>query len=70
MPCRRNYHRLDMTIRRPYVRRWGTLTLYLQVLNVYNQRNVLFYFFNYDKTHAQRHQHVPAPPQHRVEASF
>ena len=29
---------------------WGTITPYVSVLNVYNQRNVLFYFFEYDRT--------------------
>ena len=48
------YHRLDVSFRKPLERRWGTLTPYLQVLNVYNQRNVLFYFYNYDKSPATR----------------
>jgi hypothetical protein len=66
------YHRLDLTIRRPYVRRWGTFTPYLQVLNVYNQRNVLFYFFNYDKTPPTRSgiSMFPLLPSIGVEASF
>lgn len=44
------YHRLDMTVRKTFTRRWGTLTPYLQVLNAYNQRNVLFYFYDYSGT--------------------
>ncbi|WP_420128409.1 TonB-dependent receptor [Longimicrobium sp.] len=66
------YHRLDLTVRRPYVRRWGTLTPYLQVLNVYNQRNVLFYFFNYDKSPPTRSgiSMFPVLPSIGVEASF
>lgn len=66
------YHRLDLTVRRPYVRRWGTFTPYLQVLNVYNQRNVLFYFFNYDKTPPTRSgiSMFPLLPSIGVEASF
>jgi hypothetical protein len=43
------YHRLDVTVRRPSSGRWGSWTPYLQVLNVYNRRNVLFYFYNYDR---------------------
>jgi hypothetical protein len=43
------YHRLDVTLRRPYARRWGSFTPYLQVLNAYDRRNVLFYFYNYDR---------------------
>ena len=66
------YHRLDLTARRPYVRRWGTFTPYLQVLNVYNQRNVLFYFFNYDRTPPTRSgiSMFPLLPSIGVEASF
>lgn len=60
VPGRRNaerypaYHRLDMTVRRTFTRRWGKLTPYLQVLNVYNRRNVLFYFFQYEDQPATR----------------
>lgn len=43
------YHRLDLTVRRTYTRSWGTFIPYLQVLNVYNRKNVMFYFYNYDK---------------------
>jgi hypothetical protein len=66
------YHRLDVTLRRPYTRRWGTFTPYLQVLNVYNKRNVLFYFYNYDKTPATRSglSMFPLLPAIGVEASF
>jgi hypothetical protein len=66
------YHRLDVTLRRPYQRRWGTFTPYLQVLNVYNQRNVLFYFYNYDKTPPTRSgiSMFPLLPSIGVEASF
>jgi len=42
-------HRLDASIRRSYTRSWGTFTPYINVLNVYNQKNVLFYFFEYDR---------------------
>jgi len=44
------YHRLDVTVRRPFNRRWGNYIPYLQLLNVYNRRNVLFYFYNYDRS--------------------
>lgn len=66
------YHRLDVTLRRPYTRRWGTFTPYLQVLNVYNKRNVLFYFYNYDQTPATRSglSMFPLLPAVGVEASF
>lgn len=44
------YHRLDVSLRRTFPKRWGTLTPYLNVLNVYNRRNPLFYFFEYERT--------------------
>lgn len=41
------YHRLDVSARRPSRRSWGRITPYVDILNVYNQRNVLFYFYQY-----------------------
>jgi hypothetical protein len=66
------YHRLDLTVRRPYVRRWGTFTPYVQVLNAYNQRNVLFYFYNYDRSPPTRSgiSMFPFLPSVGFEASF
>lgn len=43
------YHRLDFSVRRPSVKSWGTITPYFDVLNVYDKRNVLFYFYQYDR---------------------
>jgi hypothetical protein len=43
------YHRLDVSFRKDYRRSWGTVRPFLDLLNVYNRRdNVLFYFFDYD----------------------
>jgi hypothetical protein len=78
VPGRRNqerypdYHRLDVTLRRRYERRWGTLTPYAQVLNTYNRRNVLFYFYNYSDTPATRSgiSMFPVLPTVGVEATF
>ena len=44
------YNRLDVGLRRTYPKSWGTMTPYLDVLNVMNRRNVLFYFYQYDET--------------------
>lgn len=44
------YHRLDVTVRKEFLRSWGSWSPYLQVLNAYNRKNVLWYFFNYDRT--------------------
>lgn len=43
------YHRLDLSFRRTFDKSWGSLTPYLNLVNVYNQRNVLFYFFEYEQ---------------------
>jgi hypothetical protein len=66
------YHRLDVTLRRTYERRWGTLTPYVQVLNAYNRRNVLFYFYNYSDVPATRSgiSMFPVLPTIGVEATF
>jgi hypothetical protein len=44
------YHRLDLSLRRKFTPRWGSITPYLNVLNVYNRKNVLFYFYDYERT--------------------
>ncbi|HUE95857.1 MAG TPA: TonB-dependent receptor [Longimicrobiaceae bacterium] len=66
------YHRLDLTVRKSFVRRWGTLVPYLQILNLYNRRNVLFYFYNYDRTPPVRSgfSMFPFLPAVGVEVSF
>ncbi|HSU15341.1 MAG TPA: TonB-dependent receptor [Longimicrobium sp.] len=66
------YSRLDLTFRRTYTHRWGTLTPYLQVLNATNRKNVLFYFYNFDHTPATRSgvSMFPVLPTIGVEAAF
>jgi hypothetical protein len=66
------YHRLDLTVRRTWDRSWGTVTPYLQVLNAYNRRNVLFYFYNFDRTPPTRSgiSMFPVLPALGLEASF
>ncbi|HKO19788.1 MAG TPA: hypothetical protein VJU82_12965, partial [Acidobacteriaceae bacterium] len=66
------YHRLDLTLRRPTKRRWGTFTPYVQVLNAYNRRNVLFYFYRYDRNPPTRSgvSMFPVLPAIGVEGSF
>jgi hypothetical protein len=39
-----------VTLRKTVTRRWGQYIPYLQILNVYNRRNVLFYFYDYQST--------------------
>ena len=45
-----SYHRLDLSARKTLRKSWGTLTPYVDVLNMYNRRNVLFYFYEYSET--------------------
>jgi hypothetical protein len=44
------YHRLDVGVRRTFEKSWGAITPFIDVLNVYNRRNVLFYFYQYDES--------------------
>ena len=44
------YHRLDVSLRRAFPKSWGALTPYVNLVNIYNQRNVLFYFYQYEDT--------------------
>ena len=43
------YHRLDASFRRTFDKSWGSLTPYINIINVYNRKNVLFYFYEYEK---------------------
>lgn len=40
------YHRLDVSIRKDFRRDWGSFTPYVSVVNLYDHRNVLFYFYD------------------------
>jgi hypothetical protein len=44
------YHRLDVSFRRRFDKSWGALTPYVNLVNVYNRKNVLFYFYEYDRS--------------------
>lgn len=44
------YHRLDVSFRKDFPKGWGVLTPHVDLINVYNRRNVLFYFYEYERT--------------------
>jgi len=48
------YHRLDVSVRKSYSKRWGEISPYFDLLNVYNQPNVLFFFYDLESTPATR----------------
>jgi hypothetical protein len=66
------YHRLDVSARRTYRRDWGSFTPYLDVLNVYNRRNPLFYFYEFDASPPRRSgiSMFPILPTFGVEVRF
>lgn len=66
------YHRLDVSFRRTFEKAWGSLTPYVNLINVYNQRNVLFYFFEYERSPAVRSgvSMFPALPTFGLEVRF
>ena len=66
------YHRLDWSARRVFRKSWGTLVPYVNVLNVYNRRNPLFYFFQYESTPPVRAgvSMFPVLPTFGLEVSF
>ncbi len=65
-------HRLDISVRKPMVTGWGQLTPYLSVINVYNKKNVLFYFYDYQLNPPVRSgvSMIPLLPTLGVEVSF
>jgi len=66
------YHRLDLSFRRTYEKSWGTITPTVDLLNVYNRRNVLFYFFEYEQNPPVRSgiSMFPILPTFGVEVKF
>jgi hypothetical protein len=66
------YHRLDAGVRKTYQKRWGTITPHADLLNVYDRRNVLFYFYQYGDTPPSRTgiSMFPLLPTIGVEARF
>jgi hypothetical protein len=66
------YHRLDLSFRRTFPKPWGRLTPYLNLVNVYNRKNVLFYFYEYNRDPAVRSgiSMFPVLPTVGLEVSF
>lgn len=66
------YHRLDLSARREFRPSWGRVTPYLNILNVYNQPNVLFYFYDFSEIPATRSglTMFPVLPTLGVEVAF
>jgi hypothetical protein len=66
------YHRLDLSFRKTYTPSWGVITPYVEILNLYDRRNVLFYFFQYEDTPPTRSgvSNFPFFPTIGVEISF
>ena len=66
------HHRLDISLRKVIRKRWGVVTPWLNVLNVYNRKNVVFY--DYDDFHGEPGRQgvslVPVLPTLGVEVSF
>lgn len=66
------YHRLDASVGRTFRMQWGALTPRLDLLNLYNRRNPLFYFYEYDRVPARRSgiSMFPLVPTLGLEVSF
>ena len=65
-------HRLDVSFRKPIEKDWGQVTPYLSIINLYNRKNILFYFFDYDSEMPTRSgvSMIPFLPTLGVEVSF
>lgn len=65
-------HRLDVSLRKAMRWEWGRVTPYVSVLNLYNRKNPLFYFFEYNRNPPTRQglSMTPLLPTIGVEMSF
>jgi hypothetical protein len=66
------YVRVDASLRKTIRKHWGVLAPYLDVLNVTNRKNVLFYFYQYNRNPPTRSgvSMFPFLPSVGVEATF
>ena len=66
------HHRLDVSLRKVIRKRWGVVTPYLNVLNVYNRKNVVLYEYSEYLGQPGRRglSLVPILPTFGVEVSF
>ena len=68
------HHRLDISLRKVIRKRWGLVTPWLSVLNVYNRKNVVFYeytdYFGQPGRQRRGVSLVPILPTLGVEVSF
>ncbi len=65
-------HRLDLSLRKTIEKGWGTMIPYLSVINLYNRKNALFYFFDYQTDPPTRSgvSMIPILPTIGLEVSF
>ncbi len=66
------HHRLDVSLRKVVRKRWGVVTPWISVLNVYNRRNVVFYEYSDHRAQPGRRgwSLVPILPTLGLEVSF
>lgn len=65
-------HRLDLSFRRTWEKSWGRVTPYLNVMNIYNRRNIQYYSFTHSFEGTRRTEGflMPILPTIGVEVSF
>ncbi len=65
-------HRLDLSLRKTIEKDWGRVIPYLSVINLYNRKNVLFYFYDFEPDPPTRSgvSMIPFLPTLGVEVSF
>lgn len=65
-------HRLDLSLRKTIAKEWGRVVPYLSVVNLYNRKNVLFYFYDFEPDPPTRSgvSMIPFLPTLGVEVSF
>jgi len=65
-------HRFDISFRKPIQKRWGRMTPYLSIHNLYNRKNVLLYSFDYGSQPPTRSgvSMIPFLPTLGVDVSF
>lgn len=67
-----SYHRLDLGISKEWEFNWCKASLKFDIINVYNRRNIFFYYYEYDKTPPRKREvsMIPIFPSIGVEVRF
>ncbi|MFQ6618243.1 MAG: TonB-dependent receptor plug domain-containing protein, partial [Fidelibacterota bacterium] len=66
------YHRMDLNIKKTYTFKYWKAVPYIQIVNIYNRKNIFFYFWNHEANPSKREEVTMFPflPTIGIDFSF